>query len=150
MLSRYSWVASERSRDSIGPSYPDDSGVDEDLAVPHDHRERVDPLRCRQRQRLAGTNVECRAVPWALDAKAITVAPAKWPVVVAAAVLDRVVRAVDQVHTDEERARLDDLDAALGDLPLGGYPDFHSIPSAGSSHSGGNGLPVRSLSATLS
>src|SRR5438094_10358726 len=128
MLSRYSWVASESCGSLITRSIEAAaSGLDEDLAVPLDHRIRLDAHRRRQRQHRAGAQVEHRAVAWALDPKAVPVALAERSVVVAAAILDRIVDALDQVHADEQGSGLDDLDAAFGDLPGSGYADFHSI-----------------------
>src|SRR5436190_1470998 len=104
MLSRYSWVASE----SCGSLMPGSieaaaSGLDENLAVPLDHRVGLDANRRRQRQHGPGAKIEHRSMARALDPEAVPVALAKWPVVVATAILDRVVLAVDQVDAHEQR-----------------------------------------------
>src|SRR6476469_6145627 len=118
MLSRYSWVASDNV--STGAKYRGEaSGLDEDLAVANDDRIDVDVFRCWERQHATGAKVEVCAVAGALDLEPLATALAERPVIVAAAVLDRVVRPVDQIHAHEQRAGLDDLHSAFGDLPLG-------------------------------
>src|SRR5207248_1650803 len=78
--------------------------LDDYRAVDHANRVRLDGLRRRERDRLAGRELEHRAVPWADDAAAILVpvALAERAVVVRAAVLDRVQLAAAVVDADEE------------------------------------------------
>src|SRR5205085_9201767 len=85
--------------------------LDLDDAVHDAHRERIDWLRRRQRPRLAGADVDVRAVPGAdRDARiGIEVALAKRSVVVRAAVLEREELAVQVVDADGDRAGVDDL-----------------------------------------
>src|SRR6266571_4950592 len=115
MLSRYSWIASESWGSLMNRSIEAAaSRFDEDLAVPLDHRIRLDANRRRKRQHSAAAQVEQRAVARALDPEAVAIALAERPVVVAAAILDRVVGAIDQIHADEQRPGLDDLHTTFG------------------------------------
>ena len=68
----------------------------------------------RQRQRHSSPNVDVRAVP-RTDRDAVVeveLALAEGPVVVRAAILERVQLAVQVVDADGDRARVDDLDGA--------------------------------------
>src|SRR6476469_9528812 len=97
MLSRYSWVASDRVSMAEILAKRSSLSLDEHLAPADGDRERVDALGGGQRQRRAGAHVEVGAVAGALDAEAVAVALAERAVIVAAAVLDGVIGTVDQV-----------------------------------------------------
>src|ERR671936_74958 len=110
MLSRYSCVASESvsTAKSIWATGPPPGGL-------HLH------------EHLAGADVEAGAVARADHLEPLPLALAQRAVVVAASVLERVELAFDAVDAEEERAGLDDFDAALGDLVQRAYADFHSM-----------------------
>src|SRR2546421_6606328 len=104
MLSRYSWVASESCGSLMtGSIEAAPSRLDEDLAVPLDHRKGLDAHRRRKRQHGPGAKIEQRPVAGALDPEAVPVTLAERPVVMAAAIPDRGVLAVDHVEAPEQR-----------------------------------------------
>src|ERR1700758_1912997 len=99
MISRYSWVASDRVADMISridERRPRSDG-DEHLAVPDHDLECLHVLGGRKRQHGAGAEVEPRTMARADHVEALTVALAQRTVVVAAAVLNRVQPSVDSV-----------------------------------------------------
>src|SRR5690242_14548130 len=128
MLSRYSCVASESSICSMPVSLREHEG----FAVANHDLERLDVLGGGQREHGAGAQVEAGAVARADDAEAVPLALAQRAVVMAAAILDRVELSVDAVDADEERTRLDDLDAPFGDRLDRPYCDLHSISRSSS------------------
>ena len=93
--------------------------VDDDVAgVVHPGAERLDGEDGRERERLPAADVDVRAVPRA-DGVALVeveVALAERPVVVRAAILDRVDLAAEVVDAHRDLARVDDLHLARGQL----------------------------------
>src|SRR3954452_9935365 len=92
------------------------------------YRERLDRLECGERLRPAGGEVEERAVARALDRAGgdIELALCKRPVVVGAAVLDRVVGAVAVANPDLDPIVLADAHATRRQLRCRAYRDLGS------------------------
>ena len=103
-------------------------------------------------------DVDVRAVSWAdRDAVvAVEVALAERPVVVRAAVLERVVLAVQVVDADGDRAGVDDLDGARrqlldrADVELGHALLEVEVARTAPAHSSGSGVPLALCSASFS